>query len=241
MFLPVVLGGSVRGGAAAFDPTTLTGYVDSPYSIAALRGLGKLWQDTAKTVVASADGDPVRVVVCGSTDYTAPSDAARPLLYSEGSGKWSLSFDGVDDVIRASYTLNQPYTRGAVWRHSSPQNNSTVMLDSRIGDTAYLNFPSTNTVGMYGSTPGPSATAINNTWYYTAEVFNEASAKLYLNNDAATTGDTGSASAGGLAMGANGSGNYPCVCRLAAVLVSTGEVTGSELAIVRSYLAALAP
>jgi len=88
-----------RFGGTSFSPTTLPGYVNSPYNIALLRSQGKLWQDTAMTVPATADGDPVRRIDCGGTYYDAPSDATRPLLYSEGGGKWSLSFDGVDDYF----------------------------------------------------------------------------------------------------------------------------------------------
>lgn len=54
-----------------------------------------LWQDTAKTVPVTADGDPVRVMedISGNgNDFVAPSDALRP-IYRQG-GK--LEFSGVD-------------------------------------------------------------------------------------------------------------------------------------------------
>lgn len=88
-----------RSGSGVFDPSSQPWFVPSPFSFASLRGSGKLWQDSAKTVPAVADEDPVRVAVCGTVDYAAPSDAARPLLFDEGEGKWSLSFDGVDDEM----------------------------------------------------------------------------------------------------------------------------------------------
>ncbi|HUR52945.1 MAG TPA: hypothetical protein VMZ71_02355 [Gemmataceae bacterium] len=92
----------VLGGPVAFSPASLPGYVDSPYSVAQLRAAGALWQNAAKTVPAVADADPVRVAVCGATEYTAPSDAARPLLFAEAGGKWSLKFDGTDDNLTAN-------------------------------------------------------------------------------------------------------------------------------------------
>ena len=97
----------VRRGGAAFSPVfpaTLTGYVDSPFSFAALRAGGFLWQNTGKTIAAVADGDPIRVATCGAVDWTAPSDASRPLLYDETGGKWSASFDGADDLLYRTST-----------------------------------------------------------------------------------------------------------------------------------------
>lgn len=88
------------GGVSAWNPSRLTGLAVTLLP-AESRSRGLLWQNTAETVPAVADGDPVRVAVCPYTGvkFTAPSDAARPLLWDEGGGKWSLSFDGVDDYL----------------------------------------------------------------------------------------------------------------------------------------------
>lgn len=88
------------GGAAVWSPASLPGLAPS-LSVALQRTLGLLWQDSGKTIAATADGDPVRVATCPWTgeDYTASSDASRPLLWEEGGGKWSLYFDGIDDML----------------------------------------------------------------------------------------------------------------------------------------------
>jgi hypothetical protein len=96
-------GGRTGGGAGVWLPSSLTGYVGSPHSVAYFRSLGTLWQDTAKTIPAAADGDPVRVAVCDGVDWTAPTDAARPLLWDEGGGLWSFYFDGVDDELTTAF------------------------------------------------------------------------------------------------------------------------------------------
>jgi len=104
MFLPVVLCGSVRTAASA--PTAPPSFTASrlAVSIEYLRYNGALWQDTAQTVPATADGDPVRRMVVSSANYDAPSDAARPLLRSV-SGKWCLYGDGVDDQLVGQASL----------------------------------------------------------------------------------------------------------------------------------------
>jgi hypothetical protein len=86
--------------AAPWTPANLSGLAPS-LSVAMQRSSGLLWQNTAKTIPAVADTDPVRVATCPWTgvDYTAPSDAARPLLWDLGSGKWGLKGDGVDDIL----------------------------------------------------------------------------------------------------------------------------------------------
>lgn len=91
----------------AWNPGQLSGLMATLLPAESLAA-GMLWQNTAKTTPATADGDPVRVAVCPYTgvEFTAQSDAARPLLYDEGGGKWSLSYDGVDD--RHDLTLTWP-------------------------------------------------------------------------------------------------------------------------------------
>lgn len=85
-----------------WTPAQLSGLV-ATVSPALSRSSGRLWQNTAKTVPAVADGDPVRVAVCPftSVEFTAPTDSARPLLWDEGGGKWSFWMDGIDDVLTA--------------------------------------------------------------------------------------------------------------------------------------------
>lgn len=91
-----------RRAVAAWTPASLTGLAATLLP-AESRSRGLLWQNTAKTMPATADGDPVRVAICPYTavEFTAPSDSARPLLYDESGGLWSLEFDGVDDYLEA--------------------------------------------------------------------------------------------------------------------------------------------
>jgi len=128
----------------AWNPGQLSGLAATLLP-APSRDQGLLWQNTAKTVPAEVDGDPVRVAVCPYTgvEFAAPSDAARPLLYDEGSGKWSLSFDGVDDYLSAGDLSASVATQGCVGvRYFDPSaNTSTIMIlgQSRNG-TGYDRF-----------------------------------------------------------------------------------------------------
>jgi hypothetical protein len=123
--MPLMLTGAGAAGALGFTPASLSGLAVTLLP-AQQRSAGLLWQNTAKTVAATADGDPVRVAVCPYTalEFTAPSDTARPLLWDEGGGKWSLAFDGVDDYLVAAHAaaldLTPSMTIGARLLMSAP-------------------------------------------------------------------------------------------------------------------------
>ena len=96
------------GGGASPGTTVTTIYDPSVASftnwdsIGGMRFRGQLWQNTAKTVAATAADDPVRVAVTiDGIEYTAPSDAARPLLKNDGTS-WYLKGDGVNDYLEAT-------------------------------------------------------------------------------------------------------------------------------------------
>lgn len=83
------------GGGGGFVPSRISTYHKGLWP-ALSRAAGGLWQDTGKTVPATANGDPIRVAVdpFGKQDATAPSDATRPVLTDEGSGVWSAVSNG---------------------------------------------------------------------------------------------------------------------------------------------------
>jgi len=112
-----------------------------------LRSQGKLWQNTAMTVAATADGDPVRRIDCDGTYYDAPSDAARPLLYSEGSGKWSLSFDGVDDTMAIPAAGNNTPAIAVGYRLSSSAGSGSGLIPSIVVLNGGMEVIITNSVG----------------------------------------------------------------------------------------------
>jgi hypothetical protein len=94
--------------ATFYTPPT-TGFLSIP-TVMQSRAGSYLWQDAGKTILATADGDPVRVWKCiyTGTEWTAPSDAARMILTDIGGGKWGLTSDGVNDgyLADASVTLS---------------------------------------------------------------------------------------------------------------------------------------
>lgn len=164
----------VGGGAAPGDGTS-TVWDPSVASavawdaIAGARADGRLWQNSGKTVAATADSDPVRVWTdAEGNDWTAPSDAARPLLEDGGDGKWSLKFDGVNDYLDCTtlgastgkYMIQRLYRDGGdggwgVWAATSSDPNDYYGFLGAI----YCSFGTTARKGPI--TPGSSLAAWN--------------------------------------------------------------------------------
>lgn len=76
-----------------------------------LSDLGTVYQDRAGTQPATAPGQPIGQVVDQSglapsgVAIVAPNDAARPLLSRTNGLNWA-NFDGVDDVLRATFSAS---------------------------------------------------------------------------------------------------------------------------------------
>lgn len=138
---------AMGGVSAAWNPSRLTGLAVTLLP-AESRSRGLLWQNTAKTTPATADGDPVRVAVCPFTavEFTAPSDAARPLLWDEGGGKWSMFFDGVDDIF-----IGSSLASGSAWTTAG-----RYLVAAQSREVASLNTASTNDGWRIGWTLTPT-------------------------------------------------------------------------------------
>lgn len=142
------------GPPGAWSPASFGAALRPTVVVSVSRSRGILWQDAAKTVKATADGDPVRVATCPytSVDYTAPSDAQRPVLHTDGAGHWWLAFDGVDDYL------------------ATPSSYSSLGTDPHcIGIAGRLGGSSQCfgvTAGNVGSGDGRLLIAFGSDWYF---------------------------------------------------------------------------
>lgn len=68
-----------------------------------------MWQDTAGTVAVTATGQSVARIddkSGGANHLTQATAASRPTLQQDGNGKYYLSFDGTDDGLASTATVN---------------------------------------------------------------------------------------------------------------------------------------
>lgn len=229
--------GTTSGGV--WTPAKLTGF-NSSVLVALSRGQGKLWQNSGKTTPAVADGDPVRVATCpyAGVDFTAPSDAARPTLRNSGAFWW-LAFDGVDDVLQRTMTLNQPYS---VYGSALILTASGTLCDGQTVNTGYIARNGGNPAS-YGISAGTNLNSSNtvlaaNTVIVGAN-FNGASSVV----DLAGTETTGPAGATNLtAVTVGGRTGIPTLfCDRLYGLIYAGALSAAEKAKNRAYLATLGP
>lgn len=230
-----------------FHPTAVLGYVPSPYSIAELRALRRLWQNTAKTVPAIADGDPVRVVDCGGgVDYTAPTDAARPLLWAEGAGRWSLSFDGVDDQIIANVNVTLDKVFATRVRLAASGNFPMIVVPTATqhelrfsGSTRQPQLVTDNTVGAITA----SGVLDLNTWAVLLANIGGSGNSSELRWDgievASDPSDTTTAATTTITIGARTGGSLFFGGRIAGVYIKSGKLSGDNLTKLEAYLGSL--
>lgn len=128
------------GGYGGWTPALIPGLRQSVV-FAAMRQMGRLWQDTGETIPAVNHLDPIRR---GRDPYLnivfdAPSDAARPLLYDESGGKWSAQFDGVDDCLDCAsvpFSAGQnEYAYGVLTRPSSVVGTRSLVEQAQSPNT----------------------------------------------------------------------------------------------------------
>lgn len=245
--------------SVAWTPAKLTGLVFTLLP-ALSRQQGKLWQDAAKTLAATANGDPVRVAVCPYTavELTAPSDAARPLLTDEGGGKWSLAFDGTDDYLTlassgASDSFSASQTVGAGWQMASVLAGNRFILAKRNAANPYpCALLITTATRRFSTNAGADvnvdwpAAAVVNTWYRSMVGKSGTATTLYTNGSlvSSPTQAVGTANTAAWLVGCQnfgGGATHFWSGRMSAVVVAASALTTGTAAPLDSYLASVTP
>lgn len=141
------------------------------------------------------------------------SGNARHLVQGVGTNQPAyaagvFTFDGADNFMRATFTLNQAFTVVAVVMQESWTASDTLFDGNTGGSTqVYQNTASPN-IGVYAgasinSNPDPAV----GSWAILSVGFNGASSLIQTNANAAVTGNAGAQNAGGLTIGARGGGS----------------------------------
>lgn len=171
--------------------------------------LGTLWQDSARTIPVTTDGDEVWTVDDKSGNARHLVNAVvgrRPLYRTDGVRRW-LEFDGSNDSLKASFTLPQPMTRIV-----------GVKLRSWITSNFILDGGNTNAAILYTSSTVNRLTASSGTALATivadgildgiaiSDVRDGASSAIQVGNNPERTGNAGATAAAGITIGATAAG-----------------------------------
>jgi hypothetical protein len=204
------LGSGFFGGGASWTPESPTsdGGV-SPHTWH-YAGSGALYQDSGKTTLATADGDPVGASVnrgSDSHDITQSTSANKP-TYKTGvlNGEPVFRFDG-GDWLGGAYNnaLSQPITVFAVAALDSA--NDDVGRNIIDGDDSTnrmalferrINNPDTWSIYAGSILDGGASDANWNIW---TALFNGASSQFWLGGNSEASGNAGSDDPDGLRLG----------------------------------------
>jgi hypothetical protein len=204
--------------------------------------ISSMFQDSAGTTPAAVDS-PVGKIndKSGNGNHAVQATAgARPLLKQDGSGKYYLLFDGVDDRIATpAIAITQPFDRISAIQQVSWVNGSIIYGDSETTFGGLLQqTPTTPLIKIYSGTyvAPPDNLPVGTTGIVT-ERFNGASSKVAINAGAYTTGAAGAAVPARLSIGAYVSGNSRSNVRMYGAVLISRALTDAEIASARSYLA----
>ena len=143
--------------------------------------------------------------VAGNHAYQATS-TARPIL-RDVAGVRYLEFDGVDDYLRATFTIAQPIDRISAIR-SVTWTDSDYIYDGGAANYGVLyQRTATPDIKLYSGallTMSPQLALATNG--VVTERHSGATSRVALNNAAYVTGDAGTSLGGGITIGANSTG-----------------------------------
>lgn len=177
----------------------------------------------------------------GSGTTISQATGGQQPTYS-GSGITSIvTFDGVNDYLKGTFTLNQPETIYIVCKQITWTLNRYLFDGGSIDKMDLYQETSTPQIALYaGATTGLNSGLTLNTVKVVVCVFNTTSSGLNVNNHITSTGNAGSANAGGFTLGAagNGSGQYSNIGVQDVLIYNVAHSTATQDAIIaglRSY------
>ena len=224
-----------------FSPSDVAGIV------AWYKGDGVLYQDSGRTTLATADGDPIGSWsdLSGSDRHAAQATSTkRPLLKTGANGINSLPvarFDGVDDFLQAAFglTMTQPSTLFAVVKLTSATGGTgryifdgasveSNLLQSQGGTTNWTVYGGSGNVGTVASDTNP---------HVIRAVWNGANSNIGIDGAAGDTGNAGAATTTGITMGIGGNGTTgPAPVSVGEVIRYSGNITGTDRTNIETYL-----
>jgi hypothetical protein len=165
---------AIGGGAASDVKSAVSSFTPASLFAASEQGawydpsdLSTLWQNAARTVPVTTDGDPVRVMDDKSgngRELSASSDAVRPIYRTSGGLHW-LEFDGTDDTMAVNILNLSASDKVTIWagvRRDSDDSGGRMLCElsastSSNAGTFHITAPASGT-SRYGSISRGSAT-----------------------------------------------------------------------------------
>lgn len=156
---------------------------------------------------------------------------------SQVNGKPAIVFDGVDDVLQASFTLNQPATYLFIVNQITWTINKALMDGYSGEQEVFQGSAATPQIALYAGTSAAVNTNLTvGTYALVIATFNGASSELQVNNTTATTGNAGAQNPGGLTLGGHYTGSSFCAnAGFGECLVYNKVLSATEISKLKKY------
>lgn len=204
----------------------------------------RIWTTSGATVLAG-DGVSVGRIdgLKNGNNLIQGTSSKKPVRHQSGS-QWYLTFDGVDDFLNATYTLNQPTTVIIAFNYVAVDTTRFYYLFDGIGANKGAGFAAsvTDNLGISaGTTLSTSTPAVQGTSQVLTAIFNGASSKIAVNNGSYASGNSGSNNPGGLVLGIQGNlTSVPSNVQIFGAVQIGRLLTDTEISKCRTYFGRLA-
>jgi hypothetical protein len=226
--------------SSLFDPASLFPANGGYWNVAKASLDGKLWQADGATPAGVGDGVGKVWDYSGNGNHLLQATASKcPILRNSGA-LWWLEFDGVDDYLRATFTLNQPLTRVAAAQQVSWTSGDRLWEGSGVF-APLMQTGSSPTVGFGGGSSITSSDMTVGANHVVTEIRNSTSSKLAIDNNSYATGDAGTINPAGLTLAAQNTGSsaYCNLLWFGGVWIA-GVMSDPNIASCRTFLGGLA-
>lgn len=180
-----------------------------------------------------------------STSVTQATSGKRPTvnLNSRGTGRHGLLFDGSDDFLQGTFTLNQPCTIGIFYKSLvvgnlvandiifDGGNNLSALVSAADLPNVVVNFA----VSASTSVASPTANGVYERWIIVA---NGASSSVYKNGTNVFSGQIGTNNTGGLTIAALRNGTRCTNIEVGAVSAFSSALNAADVARLDAWLSA---
>jgi len=170
-------------------------------------------------------------ILDSGNSLVAPTEASRPTLEADG-----VLFDGINNYLNKSFTLNQPYIIYIVAKQ----------ITWTSGDVLIDGYSATAKISQTGSSPNirfnngfdnfDNTNLQLDTFGIIRLVVNGWSTKLYINNGTSPSGNGGTTNPGGLFLGSDRNGLNKSNIKVKGLIVRKISDTSGDQTIIREFL-----
>lgn len=204
--------------------------------------LASMFQDVAGTLPAVVDAPVARIndKSGGLRHAFVSATSARPMLRRDGA-RFYLEFDGIDDYLRAIFTIANPFTRISAIRQITWADQDRIFgAAATISNGELIQRTASPQIALLTST---SSAAANNTGApigvdaVVSEHFSAAGQTLAINNNNPTTAGAGTGAPGGVTLGASRFNTNNANIRFYGTVMIARDLTGDETLNARYFVA----